>query len=261
MTHSHRGRSGWPRAQATRQIRKPTAGCSTLSVVSPSVLMRVAAFGAAAAEYDFQDVGHPDTEDCAEHPNTLTAVDLRRRRRGEAARYTVAAETGRPEAPVVRQPSQGGCCHDGLVTMTPAEAEAALMRARLQLYALPDLATQWLLNGVDTPALRELAGHPRRDYDGIRALWTTVRGELGIPEGVPPMDGRLTRSELQELIHDLDHLVSVWRPESGLDASVAELVSELWSGAEWRGWSCDRGSGCSGRSAHREVVRAGRRVQ
>ncbi|UYY81977.1 hypothetical protein OIT41_02555 [Arthrobacter sp. YA7-1] len=45
----------------------------------------------------------------------------------------------------------------------------------------PDIAADLLVDGHDSPALRELAGHPRNDPQGTRDLWFQVRDELGKP--------------------------------------------------------------------------------
>nr|WP_296070347.1 hypothetical protein [uncultured Actinoplanes sp.] len=50
-----------------------------------------------------------------------------------------------------------------------------------------DAACQALIDGLDSPALRELAGASERDsYDTIRDLARRALAELGIPETVPP---------------------------------------------------------------------------
>lgn len=51
----------------------------------------------------------------------------------------------------------------------------------LPVEALPDVAADLLVRGYDSPALRELAGHPRSDSRGARDLWAMVRDELGVP--------------------------------------------------------------------------------
>jgi hypothetical protein len=45
----------------------------------------------------------------------------------------------------------------------------------------PDIAANLLVGGYDSPALRELAGHPRNDPLGASDLWIQARGELGKP--------------------------------------------------------------------------------
>jgi hypothetical protein len=45
----------------------------------------------------------------------------------------------------------------------------------------PDVAANLLVGGYDSPALRELAGHPRHDLQGAIELWIHAREELGKP--------------------------------------------------------------------------------
>jgi hypothetical protein len=52
----------------------------------------------------------------------------------------------------------------------------------LPVEAFPDVAADLLVRGCDSPALREVAGHPRNDPRGTRDLWAIVREELGIPD-------------------------------------------------------------------------------
>lgn len=47
-------------------------------------------------------------------------------------------------------------------------------------HELPDLATELLVLGYDTPSLRELAGLPTGDRAESADLWNAVRDELGI---------------------------------------------------------------------------------
>lgn len=75
---------------------------------------------------------------------------------------------------------------------------------------LPDLAARWLALGLDTPLLRELAGHPRADAWGLEVLWRGVleemagagsdgvagEGELAWVEWVPVELARWSRGEI-----------------------------------------------------------------
>lgn len=45
----------------------------------------------------------------------------------------------------------------------------------------PDVAADLLVEGYDSPSLRELAGHLRNDPRGAADLWGQVREELGRP--------------------------------------------------------------------------------
>jgi hypothetical protein len=44
-----------------------------------------------------------------------------------------------------------------------------------------EIAADLLVDGYDSPALRELAGYPRNDPQGTHDLWIQVRDELGKP--------------------------------------------------------------------------------
>lgn len=71
-----------------------------------------------------------------------------------------------------------------------------------------------------------LAGHPRNDLDGIRALWAQARAELGIPPRSAPADDRLTRSEFLETIEDLRVAVEA---TDVLDGATTDVLLQLWS--------------------------------
>lgn len=60
--------------------------------------------------------------------------------------------------------------------MTPTEVEAARLHGLVLSSDLPDLAALWLATGVDTPALRELAGHSSDDAWGYRPIipWASL---------------------------------------------------------------------------------------
>ncbi|NAZ84992.1 hypothetical protein [Kineococcus indalonis] len=67
--------------------------------------------------------------------------------------------------------------------MTVGQAEAGRLLGTVLSSDLPDLAARWLAVGLDTPALRELAGHPRHDARGVDASWRQVLREVpGLPE-------------------------------------------------------------------------------
>lgn len=70
--------------------------------------------------------------------------------------------------------------------MSPAQVTAGLFLGTVLTSDLPDLAARWLAAGLDTPALRELAGHAPGDAWGVEHLWTRVAHELGqsAPGGV-----------------------------------------------------------------------------
>lgn len=110
--------------------------------------------------------------------------------------------------------------------LTPADAERDLARGRLAPDQLPDVAAAWLSGSTwDSPALRELAGHPRNDLDGIRTLWAQARTELGVRPRCAPTDGPLDRSQFLEVIEDLAAAV-VGTDE--LDGPTRDLLGQLW---------------------------------
>ncbi len=65
--------------------------------------------------------------------------------------------------------------------MTVGQAAAGRAVGTVLSSDLPDLAARWLTVGLDTPALRELAGHPCCDGYGIDALWQQVLAEVPGP--------------------------------------------------------------------------------
>lgn len=62
--------------------------------------------------------------------------------------------------------------------MTPGQAAAARVLEKLLSSDLPDLAARWLTVGLDTPALRELAGHSPGDAWGVDQLWRQALSQL-----------------------------------------------------------------------------------
>lgn len=71
-------------------------------------------------------------------------------------------------------------------------AEIELALARLVIGSqppedLPDLATAAMVNGLDSPSLRQLAGTSRRDYQDARDLFLSAVDELGITQPTPDL--------------------------------------------------------------------------
>lgn len=65
----------------------------------------------------------------------------------------------------------------------------------------PDVAADLLVGGYDSPALRELAGHPKSDPRGAGDLWIQARDELGKPfEDDSDARRTLARHWLQEIV-------------------------------------------------------------
>ncbi len=65
----------------------------------------------------------------------------------------------------------------------------------------PDVAADLLVEGYDSPSLRELAGHLRNDPRGAADLWVQVREELGRPyEDDGDARRTLVRHWLQQIV-------------------------------------------------------------
>ncbi|MFC8521477.1 hypothetical protein ACFVVC_04735 [Pseudarthrobacter sp. NPDC058196] len=65
----------------------------------------------------------------------------------------------------------------------------------------PDVAADLLVEGYDSPSLRELAGHLRNDPRGAADLWVQVREELGRPyEDDGDARRALVRHWLQQIV-------------------------------------------------------------
>ncbi|WP_251097030.1 hypothetical protein [Streptomyces sp. Caat 7-52] len=119
------------------------------------------------------------------------------------------------------------------------------------LEELPMLAAHALVDGRDSPALRELAGLPRRsDGSEIRELYVRALHELGIPLPDEETAGRcllvslafgLEKGELrpEDVAHRLSMTVAASTPEETQFLSVAAEYSEWISLDELPGWEND----------------------
>jgi hypothetical protein len=104
---------------------------------------------------------------------------------------------------------------------------------------LPMLAAHALVDGRDSPALRELAGLPRRsDETEIRELYVQALHELGIPLPDEETAGRrllvsLAKAELspEDVADRLSMTVAARTPEETRFLSIAAEYSE-WMGAD-----------------------------
>ncbi|MER7575553.1 hypothetical protein [Streptomyces sp. NPDC126514] len=116
---------------------------------------------------------------------------------------------------------------------------------------LPMLAAHALVDGRDSPALRELAGLPRRsDATEIRELYVQALHELGVPLPDKEAAGRrllvslavgLVHAELspEGVVDRLSSALAARTPEEARFLSVAAQYSE-WMGAdEVPGWEND----------------------
>ncbi|WP_369744477.1 hypothetical protein [Paenarthrobacter sp. AMU7] len=63
---------------------------------------------------------------------------------------------------------------------TPAQAMALLTSGLLDVSEFPDIAAQWLADGMDSANLRMLAGADNEDPNDIRDLWTATLKDLEI---------------------------------------------------------------------------------
>lgn len=89
------------------------------------------------------------------------------------------------------------------------------------------MAASWLAgSSFDTPALRELAGHPRSDVDGIKRLWGEVPSDLDIPPASSLETDRLTRTEFVQNVGLLSAALDA-HPH-GLSPDSTGLLLELW---------------------------------
>ena len=61
---------------------------------------------------------------------------------------------------------------------TPSQAMALLASGLLDVEAFPDIAAQWLADGMDSENLRILAGADNENPNDIRDLWTAALKDL-----------------------------------------------------------------------------------
>ncbi|MEU2368911.1 hypothetical protein [Streptomyces pseudogriseolus] len=113
---------------------------------------------------------------------------------------------------------------------------------------LPMLAAHALVDGRDSPALRELAGLPRRsDETEIRELYVQALGELGVPLPDEVTAGRrllvslavgLANAELspKEVVDRLSMTVAACTLEETQFLSIAADYSEWMSADELPEW-------------------------
>jgi hypothetical protein len=116
---------------------------------------------------------------------------------------------------------------------------------------LPMLAAHALVDGRDSPALRELAGLPRRsDETEIRELYVQALHELGMPLPDEETAGRwllvnlafgLAKGELvpKDVADRLSMTVAARTPEETQFLSVAADYSEWMEPGELPGWEND----------------------
>jgi hypothetical protein len=97
---------------------------------------------------------------------------------------------------------------------------------------LPDLAATWLVNGLDTPALRELAGHSRGDAWGIDALWAEARDQLGIVVS-PSLEDQTAIVARYEL--------AAWRVGRRDLLAIVNRLVRLWVAADYPDFSIECG--------------------
>jgi hypothetical protein len=126
--------------------------------------------------------------------------------------------------------------------MTPCEVAVLLPLGEVVTSELPDLAAAWLVQGLDTAALRELAGTPRDDPWVIDELWRATREQLGLPAPPSPeaelvirirYEVALWRAACRDAVGTMLRLVRLvgWLPPS----SLPELVQLVQLEDEWEG--------------------------
>ena len=136
--------------------------------------------------------------------------------------------------------------------VSPSEAVAQIRFNLLQHRALPDLAAAWLVEGLDTPALRQLAGESKADSDAIHRLWRETCDELAIAPATDDhqsrllaarqllqtwKEGRVSRLETLDTMHssdvwDLEHAVLLGSDSPFLGIPV--LFYEVYDAGRWR---------------------------
>ena len=94
----------------------------------------------------------------------------------------------------------------------------------MPLGRLPDLAAAWLVTGLDTPALAELAGEPRRAHLSIGGLWERTLEELGVP----------VQDEMSSRLLAVRELLSEWQAGrcSRLDVMKVLDATDVWDHLE-----------------------------
>ena len=107
--------------------------------------------------------------------------------------------------------------------MTVGQAAAGRAVGTVLSSDLPDLAVRWLTVGLDTPALRELAGHPRYDGYGIDALWQQVLAE--VPD--PPVEAGGAAAEAMAWVRVVPVELARWRRGEVSSQEAAERLLAL----------------------------------
>ncbi len=108
--------------------------------------------------------------------------------------------------------------------LPPREAAAQARFGLLALGQLPDLAAEWLVSGLDTPALAELAGEPRREHLSIRGLWERTLEKLGVP----------VQEEMSARLLAVRELLSEWQAGrcSRLEVMKVMDATDVWDHLE-----------------------------
>ncbi|GGI00417.1 hypothetical protein GCM10007170_37510 [Arthrobacter liuii] len=91
----------------------------------------------------------------------------------------------------------------------------------------PDVAADLLVEGYDSPTLRELAGHLRNDPRGAADLWVQVREELGKPY---EDDGEARRALVRHWLQQI--VAGVLEPYNGANLILGHAWHELGQPAE-----------------------------
>lgn len=91
----------------------------------------------------------------------------------------------------------------------------------------PHVAAELLVEGYDSPSLRELAGHLRNDPRGAADLWVQVREELGKPY---EDDGEARRALVRHWLQQI--VAGVLEPYSGTNLILGHAWHELGQPAE-----------------------------
>ncbi|MEU6645027.1 hypothetical protein ABZ863_21030 [Saccharomonospora sp. NPDC046836] len=96
---------------------------------------------------------------------------------------------------------------------------------------LPDIAAAALVDGLDSPALRELAGLPRHEVREVRDLFAEALRELNIPIPLPDDRVPLARLIASQIV------TGKVSPIEGARAIWWRCCSYMERSAEWEAWS------------------------
>ena len=113
-------------------------------------------------------------------------------------------------------------------------------------------ATNALLEGIDSPSIRMLAGMTGADSEEVRAVFSAALRELGIESPTPREAAMLVATEIalritKGIVSPYDGAKEIWRISVGMHPEqLPELDAFIYAASEWED-----------RPKHREVFSAG----